>query len=490
MILRQAAMNEKMRRAIRTVDTRGWKTIAVEFGKELLEISVPPGCETLSMGEVAATPDPKRAAEEALSSPIGCPPLRDIIALKGKSPSEVTVSVAVSDITRPVPYKGEHGILTPLLKTLAASGIRQQNIRVIVGTGTHRRSTPGEKVKMFGEKVSRDFRILDHDCSDLNCMTSIGRTRRGTEVHVNAAFYEADVKITTGLVESHFMAGVSGGRKAICPALVDQRTIEKFHGPQFLESPFADNLILEGNPCHEEALDVARTVGVDFAVNVTLDKDMRMTGVFAGHLEEAHHRAFLFMKRYTAIPLAKEYDIVLTPGGYVGRNHYQTAKAGCGAVPAAKKGGAIIIAADNRDREPIGSPEYHRLLARLKTLGIAGYLDMVQAENWTFTKDQWEPEVWGRVLRKVGERGLIYCSPRIRPEDYSILPGRSGFDFLEDQKSRKDRDVAQTMVQNVLLFLVSQYLEKGVRPSVAFIREGPYAVPTCPEEAHEFRASH
>jgi hypothetical protein len=288
------------------------------------------------------------------------------------------------------------------------------------------------------------------------------------------------MRIVIGLVESHFMAGVSGGRKGVCPALVDTRTIEKFHGPEFLESPCADNLILEGNPCHEEALDVARTVGVDFTVNVTLDKDMRLTGVFAGHLEKAHAQAFHFMKDYTAIPLDRDFDIVLTHGGYVGRNHYQTAKAACAALPAVKKGGTIIIAADNHDPEPIGSSVYRDLSSRLKKLGPEGYVRMLSDPAWPFTKDQWEPEVWGRVLRKVGEAGLIYCSPQIPLEQYSHLPGRSGYKFLDESKAMFGREAGQVMVQNALFFAVFRHLEEGRRPSTALIREGPYAVPYLP----------
>jgi hypothetical protein len=32
---------------------------------------------------------------------------------------------------------------------------------------------------------------------------------------------------------------------------------------------------------------------------------------------------------------------------------------------------------------------------------------MIKDRAWTFTKDQWEPEVWSRVLRKVGETGVV-----------------------------------------------------------------------------------
>jgi nickel-dependent lactate racemase len=470
-------MKADIKRAIQRIDTAGWEKTSLEFGEASLEISVPPGCLILSMKDVPVLEEPEGAIEDALSTPIGCPAIEEIIASKRKQTSQVTVAVAVSDITRPVPYKGKEGILIPFLKRLDGAGVRKQNITIIVGTGTHRASTPAEKLEMFGESVVRAFRILDHDCEDLDSLTYIGKTKKQTDVFVNTAFFSADVRVVIGLVESHFMAGVSGGRKGVCPALVDKRTIEKFHGPEFLESPCADNLILTGNPCHEEALDVARTVGVDFTVNVTLDKGMRLTGVFAGDLEEAHSEAFRFMKGYTAIPLDRDFDIVLTHGGYVGRNHYQAAKAGCAALPAVKTGGTIIIAADNRDREPIGSPVYKDLVGRLKSLGVEGYMDMIRDPSWSFTKDQWEAEVWGRVLRKVGEGGLIYCSPRISAAEHFRLPGRSGYDFLEEGGALSGRDAARSMVQNALFFVVSRHLEEGRRPSTAVIREGPYAVP-------------
>jgi nickel-dependent lactate racemase len=295
---------------------------------------------------------------------------------------------------------------------------------------------------------------------------------------LNTQFFKADIRIATGLVESHFMAGVSGGRKTVCPGLVDKRTIQKFHSVEFLESPYADNLILEKNPCHEEALDVARTVGVDFIVNVTLDKEMRTTGVFAGHLEEAHLAAYRHMKGYTAVPIDQEYDVVLSHGGYVGRNHYQTAKAACGAVSAVREGGTIIVAANNRDAEPIGGPEYKTMIHLLKIQGIERYLKTIGSPDWKFTKDQWEPEVWGRVLRKVGEQGLIYCTPDIPEKDFSFLPGVSGYEFLTPGGKKKARArKVEEMVQNAVCYFYQAYNEKNLPARMAFIREGPYAVP-------------
>jgi lactate racemase len=365
-----------------------------------------------------------------------------------------------------------------LLRRLESAGIKKEKIRIIVATGMHRASTPDEKIEMYGKEVVEQYTITDHDCENNDLLESIGTTKRGTHVYVNRDFYFADLKIATGLVESHFFTGISGGRKSICPGLVDVKTIQRFHGPAFLEDPRATNLILEGNPCHEEALEVAETVGVDFVINVNLDKDLRLLGVFTGHVVEANLKAFRVIKGYAEIPLQEEFDIVLTHSGYVGRDHYQTAKAGVGALPAVKKGGAIIIAANNRDFiNPIGSPEYRSLIHLLKLQGPDGYLDLLKTSSWKFTKDQWEPEVWGKVLRKVGEEGLIYCSLEIEKENYCILPGVCGLDFMKGKRIKPSLEKAQEMVQKAVQFAVYRYREKGIEPAMAFIREGPYAVP-------------
>jgi len=469
-------MKSDIQKRLKKIDTTGWKRVGLEFGQNFLQISVPRNCVELTMKDVPILADPKQEIEKVLSHPIHTSPLEEILRKKRKPADQLTVAITVSDITRPVPYRGEGGILIPLLKPLLSSGVQRQNIRIIVGTGTHRPSTPEEKVAMFGEAAVQEYLFTDHVCEDLDSLTYVGKTRRGTRVYLNRLFHSADLRIATGLVESHFMTGASGGPKAICPGLVDKRTIERFHSPEYLESPHADNLILEGNPCYEESLEVALTVGVDFIVNVTLDKNMRTTGVFAGDLERAHLEAYHFMKSYTAIPIDREYDIVLTHGGYVGRNHYQTAKAACAAVPAVKGGGIIIVAADNRDVEPIGGPEYRSLIHLLKLQGTEGYLNMISDPAWKFTKDQWEPEVWGRVLKKVGEEGLIYCTLEISREDHCILPGQCGLDFLPGRR-KPSLEMAQRMVQNAVGFAYSRYQGKGIEPTMAFIKEGPYGIP-------------
>ncbi len=224
-------MRSDLKKAIKKIDMKDWKKISVEFGRNAIEVWVPPNSVELTMKEVAVLPDPQKAFEQAFLAPISSPPLEEIIRKKGKPPEQMSVAIAVSDITRPVPYKGEGGILPPLLGRLESSGIKKENIKIIVATGMHRASTPDEKVEMYGEEVVKQYTILDHDCENNDLLESIGKTKRGTHVYVNRDFYFADLKIATGLVESHFFTGISGGRKSVCPGLVDVKTIQRFHGP-------------------------------------------------------------------------------------------------------------------------------------------------------------------------------------------------------------------------------------------------------------------
>lgn len=455
------------------------KEITVEFGDRFLSVFVPESCDLLSMKSMDVLADPRAAILAALEKPIASPTLAEIVKSKPRPAAALTVAIAVSDITRPVPYKGENGLLLPLIAKLEEAGIKRDNILIIVANGMHRPSTHEERAFMFGPEIIARYQVVDHDCEDEANLVYVGDSKAGRPVFVNRYFHQADLRIATGLVESHFMAGVSGGRKSICPGLVDRRTIEKFHSPEFLESPLADNLILTGNPCHDEAIEIANTVGVDFIVNVCLDREMRPLAVYAGHLREAHQQAYNFVRQLAAVAVPEPYDIILTHGGYAGRNHYQAAKAACNALPIVKPAGMVIVAANNHDPEPIGGREYVTLLHLLKLQGADGYLRIISDPAWQFTKDQWEPEMWGKVMRKIGEDGLIYCAPNIPRQEYRYLPGRSGYDFLDaDDENKPLLMQAQKMVQNAIFHALEKYQGKS---TMAFVCEGPYAVPMLQE---------
>ncbi len=196
-------MRADLLRVLKTANPRGWKKVKIEFTGGPLVVSVPPDCVEMSMKKAGILKDPAKEIERALDEPCGGRSLEEIVRSKTKLPGELKVAITVSDITRPVPYRGKKGVLFPLLKKLQAQGIRRSNILIIVGTGTHRASTPKEKIEMLGKEVSSAYKIHDHDCEDQSSLALVGTTPAGTDVFLNRCFHEADLEIATGLTESH-----------------------------------------------------------------------------------------------------------------------------------------------------------------------------------------------------------------------------------------------------------------------------------------------
>ena len=201
--------------------------LKLEYGKSGLTIDVPADnlYAVVSMNSVPALANPDEALEKSVASPIGSAPLWTIAA--GKK----TACIVISDITRPVPNKL---ILPPILKTLQENGISDEQITILVATGIHRPTTPAELTEMVGEDVVRNYRIVNHDSKGLGMQTFLGRTSRGTPIYVNKIYMDADLKILTGLIEPHFAAGYSGGRKSICPGICSLETVKVHHGPAFI----------------------------------------------------------------------------------------------------------------------------------------------------------------------------------------------------------------------------------------------------------------
>lgn len=455
------------------MDTSSWKDINLPYDKSFLEIKVPPYCDILKIKYVPVPKDPREKVENALSNPIGSRSLEDIVTY-GKDPSRITVAIAVSDNTRPVPYSGERedGILLPLLRRLKKIGVKTKNIKIIVATGTHLPTSNEWKEEAFGEFIKNNYDIIDHDCTspDLCHLDSID----GVRVKINRQFLEADMRIITGLVEPHFMGGVSGGRKTICPGLINMETTCLFHSAEFMDNPNATNMVTEGNPCHNFALKVARKARVDFSINVTLNDKEELTGVFAGDLEEAHLEAAKKIREYCLISVDHEYDIVLTQGGSVAVNHYQAAKAAYGVISIIKRGGIVILVAHNSDEEPIGKADYKKVIEVLEEKGPGRFTKFIKSRNWQFIPDQWQVQKWDQFFSKIGAfGGLIYCTTNINPEDLKKLPGKSGYDFVEKENINLGK-----MIQNAIFYAIEKMKQKVKQePKMALVREGPHAVP-------------
>lgn len=447
------------------------RRIDIEFGADRLSLTMPESTAVLRLPEIRPLADQAGAIRAALAAPLGTPSFDKIVQACRKRQADPSAVIVISDNTRPVPYRGPDGILEPLLDQLRAGGFRR--ITVLVATGTHREMTADElRAILAPSAFQSDVILVNHDCRDESSLRCIGRTRRGTDIWLNRHYLDADLKILTGLVEPHFMAGVSGGPKSICPGLVGEKATTVFHGARMMADARAASLQLESNPCQEEAMEVATKAGVDFIVNVTIGRNRQLTGVFAGALEQAHRAAAARVMTESIIPIPGEYDVVVTHAGFVGINHYQAAKAAVEASRAVRAGGTLILAANNTDQNPVGGPHYRRLLPLLTELGIDELERRLLSSDWTFVPEQWELQMWGRALRKLGDPSrLVYCSPQLTGTAFHGLPGRDGGAGLTG--NLRGRDLAEAMVQQS----IDRALAAQPDSRIAVLADGPYGVP-------------
>lgn len=452
------------------------------FGSRFADLVLPDHTNVVGMSEPVRVKDPEAAIRYALDNPIESDSLTQIArrtmqVVKKDSGKPATAVIVVSDNTRPVPYKGKEGILLPVIEVLLEEGYRQEDICVLIATGTHRVMTADEIASMIDAKVlSMGVEVINHDCTDESMLTYLGKTRKGTEIQINSRYVQADLKIATGLVESHFMAGASGGRKAICPGLIGEKSTFVFHGAPFMAHENSRDLNLQGNLVHEEAVEVAGIAGIDFLVNVTLDHEFHLTGIFTGHFIKAHEAAVAHISESVKVP-AKRADIVVTHAGFVGINHYQCAKCAVASLGILKENGYLVIIADTTDKgNVVGGINYRTTLALLRLVGPQNFLKMIKSEDWTFIPEQWQVQMWTKVFQRIPMDHMILYSPQLDAIWWPGLPGVDGSKFL-DGVEKDSPDAYRSVVSHALEHIAKREGKDLSSLDVTWIADGPYVIP-------------
>ncbi|MEM4811273.1 MAG: nickel-dependent lactate racemase [Sulfolobales archaeon] len=288
---------------------------------------------------------------QSLESPIGTEDLGRLVSTKSK------IALIVSDITRPCPT---NKIAPIVISKLLSYGISKENIVIVFATGIHRPHTRDEWIKLLGSEIVNNFRILDHDCRDVNSLTYVGKTSRGTPVVINSSILNSDVKIAIANVDPHYFAGYSGGGKSILPGVSSYESIKENHRMMLL--PGAELGRIEGNPVREDIEEAASMVGLDYIVNVVLSERKEILGCFSGHFIKAHREAVKMFNELYGVNVGRKFDIVIaSPGGYPKDiNLYQAHKALEVAFKCVRPGGVIILLAECR--EGIGESKTEELL--------------------------------------------------------------------------------------------------------------------------------
>ena len=416
--------------------------IHLAYGKQGLEIEVPDKnlAGILTLGATTPLADPDDAIERSLRNPIGSAPLSEL------AKHARTVCIAVCDITRPVPNRQ---LLLPMLRILENNGIAKEKITILIATGLHRPSTTAELELMLGSEILSRYSVVDHRASVREEQTYLGTTRKNTPVYVDTRYVEADLKLTAGFIEPHLMAGFSGGRKLIAPGNAGEDTIKVLHSPKFLDDPLCREGSIENNPLHHELMEISEMAGHDFMIDVSLDADRNITGVFAGQPRQAHAVGVETVRKLVRATIPTPADIVITTsaGFPLDLTYYQAVKGMTAALPVLKKGGMLILAAECA--EGLGGERFTTMATRFRSAEeFDGWIHHHPVEI-----DQWQ---------------LQECVKAARMADVVVVS--SGIDAKQKE---------QLFVQSAST--VESAIERGLQKlgsgaTIAVIPKGPYTL--------------
>ena len=331
------------------------KTIQFAYGQGTMPLTL---SEEHILYEIEGAPsnaieDVAQATLEALRNPIGTPALREIVK-KGE-----TVAIVVSDITRS--WIKSYAFLPTILNELNDAGIPDKDIFIVIALGTHRPHTHEEDVSVCGEEVVNRVRILQHDGLDESQLTYLGETTRGTKAYVNSHVVNADRVILTGGIAFHLMAGFGGGRKSIMPGVSGDKTIQGNHSLALHptagmgSNPLCESGKLEGNPVHEDMVEVAAMVKPDFLVNGVYTAEGKFHQIVAGHWHDAWREGCKSVEKIFGIKIQEKADAVIASAGGFPKdiNLYQGSKTIDNAFMATKPNGVFICLLECPDiKEP------------------------------------------------------------------------------------------------------------------------------------------
>jgi nickel-dependent lactate racemase len=360
----------------------------LQYGTSGLAVELPgENVTVLAPRFVPGLPDEAAAFREAVERPLAGPPLDERVR------SSDRVAVVIPDLTRPLP---SDRLLPWLFAALAH--VPAERIVIVNGTGSHRANTHEELARMVGADVLRRYRVVNHDAHDPATLRPAGTGSDGHPVFLSREYVEADRRIVLGFVEPHFMAGFSGGYKGIFPAVADIASIMRYHDARTIGHPKSTWGVLEGNPTQAIVRANGSLLPVDFCVNVTLNRERRITRFFCGDVLPAHEAGCAFSKQTAMVPFADPFPVVVTTNsGYpLDQNLYQTVKGMSAAAQVVSEGGYIVAAARCDDGFPAHGNFRKLLFAHGSPREL---LDAIEAPGFS-VYDQWEAQLLALIRLK------------------------------------------------------------------------------------------
>jgi hypothetical protein len=224
-----------------------------------------------------------------------------------------------------------------------------------------------------------------------------------------------------------------------------------------MEDPRAVQCTLEGNPLHEEQLEIVRMLGDVYGLSTVVDEERRLVHVGFGEVVASHQAVVDVAAAAVRVPLGRRFATVLTSAaGYpLDKTYYQTVKGMVGPLGILEPGGDLIVA--SACSEGMGSHHYVEAQRRLVELGAEGFWRSIDGKPHAAI-DEWQTQMQLKPLR---------AASRVR-----LFTGGLGPD-------------APTGVERIasLEAAIAESVARHGDPAVAFVPEGPYVVPVHADSA-------
>lgn len=365
-----------------------YNSVHLAYGKTGYDLNVPKEFDVIEPEFMEEISDPTNSINEALINPINSQPLRQL--LEGKK----DIAISVCDITRAQPRKIVIETIVNHIKDI----IPISKIKILIATGTHRENTKEELIDMLGKNIVDSLTVINHVCDDKESLVEMNTSINDIDVFLNKHWVDADFKITTGFVEPHFFAGFSGGSKLVAPGLAGLKTIMKLHNFNRLNNPKSIWGEVDDNPIQQDVRKIASETGVDFTLDVTLNRNQKITNIFSGNLIDSHNLACDFARKTAMVEVDEPYDLVITSNsGYpLDQNLYQTVKGLSAASQVVKDGGEILCISECSD----GIPNHGKFYSLLSEFNNPNQVENILSDPNFHCQDQWQVQILSQIAKK------------------------------------------------------------------------------------------
>jgi len=334
----------------------------LKYGSRRKVIHIPEkaGANLLQPKSLPVLADIHSSLDQTLDSPIG--------QFKWSAhPTPREVVIAVPDETRPTPFQT---LLPRVCRHLLSRypDLQPDRITIIIAGGLHAPMEAAAAKRWVQLDKTLDCRICVHDPS-ASPLAEYGRTSRGTPVAINSVYARADLKLVIGQIDPHQFVGFTGGAKGVVVGCASPATIEHNHGLMFEDG--AEVGRLKGNPVREDLNEAGRMVGVDLAINVVLDPNGQVVGLWAGEPVAVLEEGAATCTHVYGVPISRKFDIaVVSCGGYPKDICLYQAQKGLNlASQAIKSGGKILLLAECP--QGVGDDIYYEYVCQFDTTEAA-----------------------------------------------------------------------------------------------------------------------